>query len=121
MSTSRENLDIQRAAQVIAQTASRADLPKDLSVVFVPEETVLPGYIAYNGDPVVPFRLTREDWPVEEEVPEDAEVPDNCIGVFEPERPDQSFWPIEEYIANFDPDDYGSKPMPNGFLPLRLV
>lgn len=122
MNVSRDNLDIQRCAQVIAQAEDRADLRGSLDVVFAAQERVLSGYIVYEGQPVVPFRITREgEWPVEDEVPEDADIPKNCVGVFEPERPGQSFWPLEDYIAEFDPANYGSEPKPNGFLPLRLV
>lgn len=119
--TSRDNLDLQRAAQVIAQAEGKADVDGTLNVVFAANEEVLSGYVAYQGKPVVPFRITGDDWPVEAEVPEDAEIPENCVGVFEPERPGRSFWPLEEYIENFNPEDYGRDPKPNGFLPLRLV
>lgn len=119
--TSRDNLDIQRCAQIIAQAEDRAGLDGVLNVVFAAEEEVLSGYIAYEGQPVVPFRVTGDDWPSSSRVPDDEEVPKSTVGVFEPERPEQAFWPLEEYISQFDPDDYGSRPKKNGFLPIRLV
>jgi hypothetical protein len=112
-------MDIQRAAQVIAQ--AEGDLDGVLNVVFAANEEILSGYIAYEGRPVVPFRVTAEDWPSDEKIPEDEEIPDNTVGVFEPERPQKSFWPLEEFIKAFDPSDYGDRPKENGFLPLRLV
>jgi hypothetical protein len=119
MNVSRENLDLQRALQVVAQATDNTEV----QVAFLPgKRSVLPGYVAYRGYPVVDFRITSESWPDRSILGDEESVPEACIGVAEPRRAEQGepvFSPLEKYLQSFNPNEYHQTPNENGYLPLK--
>lgn len=107
MAVSRDNLDIQRAMQALSQASSH----EALQVVFLSGEEEFPGYVAYRGRPVGEVRITSSEWPPRSDTADGEEVPENCLGVFEPERTGgQTFFPVEEFVRSFDPSEYETGP-----------
>ncbi len=107
MTVSRDNLDIQRAMQALTQASSH----EALQAVFLCGGEDIPGYIAYRGRPVAELRISSEAWPPRSQTAEEEEIPENCLGVFQPERTGgQTFFPAEEFVRAFDPSEYETGP-----------
>lgn len=95
--------------QVAFQALSKRIEDENVKVSIVGDEESLLGYVAYDGHIAATFRLTSEDWPPRDEVPEEIDIPEDMLAVFEPDREKRNepvFRSLEDYLENFSIDDY---------------